>query len=59
MTPSQVAPAFACRYALRTSGWSEAKDLVLYFIAEDLDVTWESGVPEIQDCYAIDIVAVV
>lgn len=32
---------------------------VIYFIVEDLDVVWQDGVPEIVDCPAIDIVAVV
>ena len=50
---------FACRYALTASGWPGAANTVLYFIVEDLDVTWNEGVPEITDCSSVDIVAVV
>jgi hypothetical protein len=58
-TLNNCSPAFACRYALKRSGFPEAHDFIVYFIVEELDVTFNNGIAEIVDCQAIDIVAVV
>ena len=53
------APTFICRYPLAKSGWPLANDQVVYFVVDTMDVRWTGDVPEIVDCEAIDIVAVV
>lgn len=58
MLSPMMPTAFACRYNLQTN-WKDGPPSVIYFICEDLDVTFADGAPQIVDCAAIDIVAVV